>query len=80
MFTILQATYFNGTLIPDRQLRPDLDGKTLKIIILEPDDSLNTVEEPDALASVEQFLEHVKQYSFKLPSNYTLSRDEIYNQ
>lgn len=80
MFITLQATYFNGTLIPDRQLSSDLEGKTLQIIILEPEDRPDIDEASAALAKVEEFLEGVQQYSFKIPTDYAFNRDELYDR
>lgn len=80
MSITLQATCSNGTLIPDRQLSSDLEGKTLQIIILEPEDRPSTDEASAALTKVEAFLETVQQYSFKIPTDYTFNRDELYDR
>jgi hypothetical protein len=80
MSITLQATCSNGTLIPDRQLSSDLEGKTLQIIILEPENSPNIADKLDAPTKLEQFLEHAKQYSFKLPTDYTFNREELYDR
>ncbi len=80
MSITLQATCSNGTLIPDRQLSSDLEGKTLQIIILEPVDRPHIDEASAALANVEAFLETVQQYSFKIPTDYTFNRDELYDR
>jgi hypothetical protein len=80
MSITLQATCSNGTLIPDRQLSSDLEGKTFQIIILEPEGNSDMAEKSSDLAKIEQFLEHAKQYSFKLPPDYTFNRDELYDR
>jgi hypothetical protein len=80
MSITLQATCSNGTLIPDRQLSSDLEGKTLQIIILEPEDSPNVADKLDDPINLEQFLEHAKQYSFKLPTDYRFNREELYDR
>lgn len=80
MSITLQATCSNGTLIPDRQLSSDLEGKTLQIIILEPEDCPSIDEASAALTKVEAFLETVQQYSFKIPTDYTFNRDELYDR
>ncbi len=80
MSITLQATCSNGTLIPNRQLSSDLEGKTLQIIILEPEDRPSIDEASAALTKVEAFLETVQQYSFKIPTDYTFNRDELYDR
>lgn len=80
MSITLQATCSNGTLILDRQLSSDLEGKTFQVIIFEPEDISDRAEQSSDLAKVEQFLENVKQYSFKLPEDYKFNRDELYDR
>ena len=80
MSITLQATCSSGTLIPDRKLSSDLEGKTLQIIILEPEDRPDIDEASVALDKVEEFLEGVQQYSFKIPTDYTFNRDKLYNR
>jgi hypothetical protein len=80
MSITLKATCSNGNLILGRQLSADLEGKTLQIIILEPEDRPNVADKLDESTKLEQFLEHAKQYSFKLPTDYTFHREELYDR
>jgi hypothetical protein len=45
---------------------------------ITPENNSDMADKPSDLAKIEQFLEHIKQYSFKLPSDYTFNRDELY--
>jgi hypothetical protein len=45
---------------------------------ITPENTSDMADKPSDLAKIEQFLEHAKQYSFKLPSDYTFNRDELY--
>ena len=74
MTKILEATYSNGSLILSEALDANLEGKKLKAVILETGDG-----EVDRIAKVRRFLEHAKQYSFALPSDYEFDRDELYD-
>ncbi len=79
MTHILQAICHNGELILTEKLDSALEGKTLKIMILEapePDRSAS----PDRQAQVTHFLAKSTQYSFKLPPNYRFDRDELYDR
>ncbi len=75
MAKILEATYSNGSLILSEALDANLEGKKLKVVILEAEDG-----EADRIAKVNRFLEHAKQYSFALPSDYKFDRDELYDR
>jgi predicted DNA-binding antitoxin AbrB/MazE fold protein len=84
MTKILDATYTNGSLILGEQLNPQLEGKTVKVMILDLDTDTTaekfetqTLERGEKL---EKFLSHAQKFSFKLPADYTFNRDEIYDR
>lgn len=68
MYKILEATYHQGNLILKDKLSESLQGKQIKIIILEPFETKK-----------ETFLDQVDQYSFKLPQDYQFNREEFYD-
>ncbi|WP_107666669.1 hypothetical protein [Cyanothece sp. BG0011] len=68
MYKILEATYHQGNLILKDKLSESLEGKQIKIIILE---SCETKKE--------NFLDKVNQHSFKLPQDYQFNREELYD-
>ena len=69
----MEATYSNGSLILSEALDANLEGKKLKVVILETEDG-----EVDRIAKVRRFLEHAKRYSSAPPSDYKFDRDELY--
>ncbi len=69
MTRILQAICHNGELILTEKLDSALEGKTLKIMILEAPDP-NQSASPDSRQAQARFLEKAQQHSFKLPPNY----------
>jgi predicted DNA-binding antitoxin AbrB/MazE fold protein len=71
MQTILEATYRDGVLIPDRSLGAEKEGKKFKLIV---------VEEKELEANRDQFFQFVRDHRFSLPENYRFSRDEIYER
>jgi hypothetical protein len=73
----LEATYTKGNLILSEALSPDLEGKKLRVLILETPE---TDEELTREEKLTRFLEHAKQVSFKLPKDYKFVRDEIYDR
>jgi hypothetical protein len=78
MLKILQATCTNGELVLSEKLSPELEGKTIQIVILEPTQSTQTID--DGESKIHQFLEKVNKYSFRLPPDYKFNREEIYEQ
>ncbi len=78
MVKIVQATCTNGDLILSEKLSPDLEGKTVHIMIFEPRDSSEIKDSKES--KTKQFLERAKNYSFKLPSNYKFNREELYDR
>jgi len=71
MSQILEAVYQNGNLILKEKLSSNLEGKSVKLIILENDQTEQKKE---------QFLKQIDQHHFPLPQNYQFNRDEIYER
>jgi hypothetical protein len=70
---IIQATCTNGELVLSEKLSPELEGKTIQIVILQPNQSTQE-------SQIQQFLAQVNNYSFLLPPDYKFNREEIYDQ
>ena len=70
MSKVLQATYQDGKLALDEKLDAALEGRKLRIIVLE--DVTEAEDEGDqALEPRKQrFLEQLQQHSFTLPESY----------
>jgi hypothetical protein len=47
---------------------------------ITPENTPDMADKPSDLAKVEKFLENIQKYSFKLPTDYTFNRDEIYDR
>lgn len=71
MYKILEVLYQNGNLILKEKLSPTMEGKSLKVLLLENDDTGRKKE---------VFLNSVNKHSFKLPKNYQFNREEIYER
>lgn len=80
MVKIVQATCSNGELILSEKLSPEVEGKTLQIIILDPSETSDTDGIDSRGANIKQFLERVKNYSFKLPPDYKFNREELFER
>ena len=78
MVKIVQATYTNGELVLSEKLNPELEGKTVQIMIFEPSESSETMDSRET--KIKEFLTRVKNYSFKIPSGYKFNREEIYDR
>jgi hypothetical protein len=80
MTQIVNATCINGELVLEEKLNPELEGKHLKLRIME----IKDVEEESSEARAErirQFLERAeKRPVVKLPPDYKFDRDEIYDR
>ena len=68
MQVVLEATYKDGVLIPDRSLGAEKEGRRFKIIV---------VEEERPTAKRDRFFHFVKSHSFKLPEDYRFDREEL---
>ena len=80
MIKILEAKYINGHFVLSEKLNPDLEGKTLKIMVFETDETEVTQQSESKTTKIHKFIEHVKKYSFKIPDDYKFNRDEIYER
>lgn len=80
MTKILEATYSNGNLILSEALDPDLEGKKLRVVVLEAQEMVENLSSEERVQRVKDFLAWVKQISFKLPPDYKFNRDELYER
>jgi hypothetical protein len=71
MQVVMNATYKDGALVPDRSLGADKEGKKFKIIL---------VEEERSAVKRERFFRFVKAHSFHLPEDYCFDREELYER
>ncbi|KAB8332556.1 MAG: hypothetical protein KME46_05980 [Brasilonema angustatum HA4187-MV1] len=71
MYKVLQATCENGNLILKEKLSSEMEGKTLKIIIVETD---------ELEAKKERFFSLLDKHSFALPANYQFDREELHGR
>lgn len=69
MVKIVQATCTNGELILSEKLNSELEGKTVQIMIFESTEFNKTIDSGES--KIQHFLERVKNYYFKLPTEYT---------
>jgi hypothetical protein len=76
MVKILQATCTNGELVLTEKLSPELEGKTIQVMIIEPSEP--TLDIGDEDLKIRQFLTRVNNYSFQVPADYKFNREEIY--
>lgn len=77
MTKILEATYTNGNLILREPLNPNLEGKNIRLLIIETTEIVEKLTKEEKRS---RFLENAKHFSFKLPKNYNFNRDEIYDR
>jgi predicted DNA-binding antitoxin AbrB/MazE fold protein len=68
---VLEATYKDGVLVPDKSLGTEKEGKRFRLILVEQ-------EEPSLKR--DRFFRYVMSNSFKLPDDYHFNRDEIYER
>ncbi len=68
---VMNATYKDGVLVPDRSLGAEKEGKRFKVIL---------VEEDRATAKRERFFRFVESHSFYLPEDYRFDRDELFER
>lgn len=78
MTKILEATYSNGNLILSETLDPALEGKKLKVIVVEAQETIENLTSEQRVQRVKDFLAWAKQISFRLPPDYKFDRNEIY--
>ncbi|MBF2028314.1 MAG: hypothetical protein IGS48_16360 [Oscillatoriales cyanobacterium C42_A2020_001] len=80
MTRILEATYSNGNLILSEALDPSMEGKTLKVLVMEPQETAKNLDPEQRSQRVKGFLAWAKQFSAKLPPDYKFDRNEIYER
>jgi len=71
MYKILQATYQNGHLVLNEKLSSEMEGRNLKLIILDTD---------SPQAKKEQFFRFIDTQAFALPEDYQFNREELYDR
>ena len=80
MTRILEATYSNGNLILSEALDPALEGKKLRILVMESQETVENLNSEQRVRRVKDFLAWASQFSAKLPPDYKFDRDEIYER
>ncbi len=80
MTQILEATYSDGKLILSKALDPDLEGKKLRILVIESQETVENLNPEQRVQRVKDFLAWAKQISFQLPPDYKFDRDELYER
>ena len=60
MQLVLEATYKNGVLVPDRYLGPEKEGKRFKLILMEQE---------ELSLKKDRFFHYVRSNTFKLPED-----------
>jgi|688.fasta_scaffold71704_4 predicted DNA-binding antitoxin AbrB/MazE fold protein len=80
MSKVIQATYHDGNLVLDEKLDAALEGKKLRIVVLEDINEPKEQDEQTLESRKRRFLEQLKQHSFKLPEDYKFNREELYER
>jgi predicted DNA-binding antitoxin AbrB/MazE fold protein len=80
MNKVLQATYHDGSLVLDEKLDATLEGKKLRIVVLEDTDELKGKDTQTLESRKQRFLEQLQQHSFQLPEDYQFNREELYER
>ncbi|HIK39541.1 antitoxin AF2212-like protein [Thermoleptolyngbya sp. M55_K2018_002] len=80
MSKVIRATYHDGNLILDEKLDTALEGKKLRIVVLEDTSELKDQTEKNLEPRKQRFLEQLKHHSFKLPEDYRFNREELYDR
>ena len=82
MNRVLQATYHDGSLVLDEKLDAALEGKKLKIVVIQDSApaQLQDIEQSVSESRKQLFLKQIRHYSFKLPENYQFDREELYER
>lgn len=73
MSMIFKATCQNGQLILEEKLPDSLEGKQVKIMLIDNDDQ--EIEQKKA-----EFFKLASRHSFPLPDDYKFNRDELYDE
>ena len=72
MQAVMQGICRNGQLVLEEKLSHDLEGKTLKVIIVESE------QPPDR--QKEKFFSLVDGHSFVLPEDYKFNREDLHGR
>ncbi len=56
MIKILEAKYINGNLVLSEKLNSDLEGKTLKVMVFETDETEVTQQRESKVTKIHRFL------------------------
>jgi|GEM_PF-5778323 len=66
MQLVLEATYKNGVMVPDRPLGPEKEGKRFRLIL---------VEQEELSLKRDRFFHYSRSNILKLPQDYTQATD-----
>jgi predicted DNA-binding antitoxin AbrB/MazE fold protein len=80
MTKILEVTYSNGNLVLSESLDPALEGKRLRILVMEPQETVENLNPEQQIEQVKDFLAWSKRISFQLPPDYKFNRDELHER
>jgi hypothetical protein len=78
MTKILEATYSNGSLILSEVLTSDMEGKKLRVVVLDAPEVPEDMNQRSQ--TIQDFLTWSQQISFQLPPDYRFDRDELYER
>ncbi len=71
MQVLLNATYKNGTLILDKRLGIEKEGRKFKVILFEQESSE---------VKKERFFEFIDKHAFKLHKDYKFDRENLHER
>ena len=77
---VIQATYQDGSLVLDEKLDAALEGKKLRVMVLDNSDEEAIEMEQTLEPRKQRFLERLQQHSFKLPEDYVFNREELHER
>lgn len=80
MSKVIQATYQDGSLVLDEKLDAALEGKKLRVMLLDDSDEEVIETEQTLEPRKQRFPEQLQQHSFKLPENYVFNREELHER
>jgi hypothetical protein len=79
MNKVLQATYYDGSLVLDEKLDAALEGKKIALILIEESAS-STQAEVNLEQRKRQFFEWASQYTATLPPDYRFDREAAHER
>lgn len=80
MSKVLQATYQDGKLALDEKLDAAMEGRKLRIIVLEDVTEVEHEADQGLEPRKQRFLEQLQQHSFTLSEGYKFNREELYER